>query len=155
MAHQILPNRTRSLQIYATPAGTVTCAYDSQGRLQTIQDELGNVGTLIGFRVGAEDAEALKMDFGYHDPVKSPDVTINDPPRYRFCDQGIHTPLTLMETPNFHAWVKLAATTPPAIMTTVPPQPSTGQIGAVQARTRARHARSRAQIELVWYTGGL
>jgi hypothetical protein len=115
------------------------------------QAVLGNVGTLIGFRVGAEDAEALKMDFGYHQPVRSPDVTMDDAPRHHFCDLGIHTPLTLMETPNFHAWVKVAAT-PPAIMATIPPHPATGQLGAVQARTRARHARPRAQIERTWYS---
>jgi len=107
------------------------------------QAVLGNVGTLIAFRVGAEDAEALRMDFGFHDPIRSHDLTIDDSPRFPFCNLGIHTPQALMETANFRAWMKAAATAPPEIMQTVPPESATGQLQAVRARTHARNARPR------------
>jgi len=53
-------------------------------------------------------------------------VLFDDIPRHRFCDLGVHTPLLLVETPNFLAWVKVATTIPPAIMATIPPELATG-----------------------------
>ncbi len=111
------------------------------------QAVLGNVGTLIAFRIGAEDAEALAMDFGLHKPI-----TIVDPPTEHHCELGIHTPLALMGAANFHAWIRASASGAPYVLRTLPPDETTGQLLAVRARTRARHARPRAHIERVWYS---
>jgi hypothetical protein len=111
------------------------------------QAVIGNVGTLIAFRIGAEDADTLAMDFSLHKPI-----TIIDPPTTHHCELGIHTPLALMETPNFQAWIRGSAPGPPYILRTLPPEEAVGQLNAVRARTRARHARPRAQIEAIWYT---
>jgi hypothetical protein len=102
---------------------------------------LGNVGTLIAFRVGGEDAHALAMDFGLHVPI-----SIADPPTDHFCDLGIHTPLALMKMQNFRAWIKKATDTP-YIIRAIPPEQSRGRLAAVRARMRSRHARSRMIVE--------
>jgi hypothetical protein len=108
------------------------------------QAVLGNVGTLIAFRVGGEDAHALAMDLGLHSPI-----SLTDPPTAHYCELGIHTPLALMETPNFHAWIKECAPGAPYIMKTHPPDESGGQLNAVRARTRTRHSRPRSFVERV------
>jgi len=114
------------------------------GQLPTTlrQAVLGNVGTLIAFRIGAEDAEALAMDFALHQPI-----SVAERPTDHFCDLGIHTPLALMETPRFHAWVKEGSSPVPYMLRTLPPEPAVGQLAAVRARTRARYARPRAIVE--------
>jgi hypothetical protein len=114
------------------------------------QAVLGNVGTLIAFRIGAEDADTLKMDFGFHEPIRSHDFTIDDSPRLPFCELGIHTPLALMETPNYRAWIRESAPGAPYMLRTLPADESAGGLNAIRARTRARHARPRAQIERLW-----
>jgi len=108
---------------------------------QLRQAVLGNVGTLIAFRVGAADAQMLAMEFGLHAPTG-----IADPPRDHFCHLGIHTPMALMETPNFRAWLKTPAYLP-EILRTIPPESATGALAAVRARTQARHARARSVVE--------
>jgi type IV secretory pathway TraG/TraD family ATPase VirD4 len=114
------------------------------------QAVLGNVGTLIAFRVGAEDAAALAPEFGLHAPLRSHDLTIDDPPLSPYCERGIHAPHVLMDTPDFHVWIKRAPLLP-EMMRSIPPEPITGWLPAVRARTHARHARPRAQIERLWY----
>lgn len=107
------------------------------------QAVLGNVGTLIAFRVGADDADTLKMDFGFHQPIRSHDLTIDDSPRLPFCDLGIHSPQALMETPNFRAWIK-AGTSPPEIMATLPDEPATGSLARfVRGPALGMHDRGR------------
>ena len=101
------------------------------------QAVLGNVGTLIAFRVGGEDAHALAMDFGLHVPI-----SIADPPTDHFCDLGIHTPLALMKIAELSCMDK-ATTDTPYIIRAISPERSRGQLAAVRARTRSRHARPR------------
>ena len=81
----------------------------------------GNAGTLIAFRLGAEDAPLIADELGHYNPE------------------------ALTDTPNFAAWIKLmygGSPTGARYMKTLPP-PSTasGRLPAIQARTRARHAR--------------
>jgi hypothetical protein len=111
------------------------------------QAVLGNIGTLIAFRIGAEDAAVLAMDFGLHKPI-----TIVDPPTEHDCELGIRTPLALMETANFQAWIRASAPGAPYVLRTLPSDEAIGQLRAVRARTRARYARPRAHIERGWYT---
>jgi hypothetical protein len=113
------------------------------------QAVLGNVGTLIAFRIGAEDAETLAMDFGLHKPI-----TIVDPPTKHYCELGVHTPLALMETPKYRAWIRESTPGAPYIFQSLPPQGETGRLSAVRARTRARHARPRLLIEAESRTAG-
>ncbi|MGA8610912.1 MAG: type IV secretory system conjugative DNA transfer family protein [Xanthobacteraceae bacterium] len=91
------------------------------------QAVIGNAGTVISFRLGAEDA-ALIAD-----------------------ELGLANPEALTDTPNFAAWIKLMyADSPrgPHYINTLPGAASTsGRLPAIQARTRARHARPREQVE--------
>jgi hypothetical protein len=91
------------------------------------QAVLGNAGTLIVFRVSAEDAAPLAAEL------------------------GIGKILTLTDTPNHHAWIKLSqhgVPSEPRMLSTFPPNFSDqGKLAAVQARTRARFARPRAIVE--------
>lgn len=110
------------------------------------QGVLGNIGTMLAFRIGGEDAEALAMAFGLHEPVRSLDLATDDNPLSDRCEKGIHTARVLMETPAFHAWMS-DGSAPPSLVSTLPPQEGGGQLGAVRARTRARHARPRQVVE--------
>lgn len=82
----------------------------------------GNVGTVIVFRVGAIDAPEFGRQLGM--PTE-----------------------TLVDTPNYHAWVKCGAPATAQFMHTDPPRESLGRFAAVQARTRARHAVPRHLVE--------
>jgi hypothetical protein len=91
------------------------------------QAVIGNAGTLIAFRLGAEDAPLIADELGHHNPE------------------------VLTDTPNFAAWIKLmygGGPTGARYMKTLPP-PSTasGRLPAIQARTRAQHARPREHVE--------
>jgi hypothetical protein len=82
----------------------------------------GNVGTLVAFRVSAHDA-----------PVIGPEL-------------GMPDPLTLRETDNFHAWLRLMRRdTPlePKLIRTLPPQTAGRRFERVLAHSRARHMTSR------------
>ena len=90
------------------------------------QAVLGNAGTIVSFRIGAEDAPLIAGEL------------------------GLRNPAVLTETPNFQAWVKLidgGVPTEPRIMQTLPPGLTRGRLEAVRARTRARHTRPRAKVE--------
>ena len=91
------------------------------------QAVLGNVGSLISFRIGAEDAETIAREL------------------------GIHSPSALTDLPNFTAWAKLIRngnpTDPIRIDTEAPETIFHGRAEAVIARTRARYTRPRAKVE--------
>jgi hypothetical protein len=88
---------------------------------------IGNCGTSIVFRVGAEDARKLAAEL------------------------DIENHATLASTPNYQCWVKLlqrGAPTDAFLMDTIPVEPPvTGRKAAAVAHTRARHTRTRAAVE--------
>lgn len=91
------------------------------------QAVIGNAGTLVAFRLGAEDAPLIAEELG-------------------LLNHG-----ALTETGNFRAWIKLMFSDAPTgarYMETFPPPPTeSGRLPALQARTRARHTRPRAHVE--------
>ena len=91
------------------------------------QAVIGNAGTLIAFRLGAEDAPLIAAELGHSN----------------------HEALT--DTPNFAAWIKLMYGDSPTgaryMKTLPPPATASGRLPAIQARTRARHARPRDHVE--------
>ena len=88
---------------------------------------LGNAGSLIVFRVGAEDAATLAPEL------------------------GLHSPSALCDLPNYRAWARLISDGSPAdaflLITEYPEIATAGHAAAVIARTRARHTRPRRQVE--------
>lgn len=88
---------------------------------------LGNVGSLVAFRIGADDARKIANEIG----IENSDA--------------------LSSLPNFAAWAMLMRDGNPAGTTrleTVQPLPSvSGRSVAVIARTRARHTRPRHIVE--------
>jgi hypothetical protein len=91
------------------------------------QAVIGNAGTVVAFRLGAEDAALIAEELGHPNPD------------------------ALIDTPNFAAWIKLMYVDSPRgphYINTLPPTASTsGHLPAIKARTRARHARPREQVE--------
>lgn len=91
------------------------------------QAVIGNAGSVIAFRVGAEDAPLLAREI------------------------GLMSPSALTEADNFSSWVRLmqdgTPTEPRRIETLSPAPPSSGRLDEVRSRTRARHARPRAAVE--------
>ena len=108
---------------------SLTLAHQFLGQLPIPlkQAVLGNVGSLIVFRIGAEDAEKVASEL------------------------GIHSPSALTDLSNFTAWAKLMTSGNPTeaihLDTTYPEILHHGRAAAVIARTRARHARPRAAVE--------
>jgi len=88
---------------------------------------LGNVGSLIAFRIGAKDADRIASEMG----LENADA--------------------LTALPNFDAWVTLMKGGNPAgaqrVRTQTPLPENMGTLPAVVARTRARHTRSRVDVE--------
>ncbi len=88
---------------------------------------LGNVGSLVAFRIGAEDARRIASEI------------------------DLNNPEALSSLSNFTAWAMLMRNGNPAGITrieTVRPSPSAaGRTAAVIARTRARHTRPRTIVE--------
>jgi Type IV secretory pathway, VirD4 components len=91
------------------------------------QAVIGNAGSIVAFRVGAEDAPLLASEL------------------------GIENKLALTDTPNYSAWTKLINAGVPSearVIETLPPGPeATGNFAAVRNRTRARYTRPRAMVE--------
>jgi type IV secretory pathway TraG/TraD family ATPase VirD4 len=91
------------------------------------QAVIGNAGSMVAFRLGAEDAPLIAREL------------------------GIANTLTLTDTANFAAWTKLmhdGAPLDPAYLETLPPEAQgASRFHAVQARSRARYARPRALVE--------
>jgi len=108
---------------------SLALAHQFLGQLPPLlrQAVIGNAGTLVAFRVGAEDAPLIGDELGQHNPD------------------------ALLDTPNFAAWIKLMYNNSPTgarYIKTLPPPPTTsGRLAAIQARTRARHARPRVHVE--------
>lgn len=88
----------------------------------------GNVGTLISFRVGAEDATHLAKEFQ---------------PEFSEAD--------FVTLPKYHMYLKLmidGASSRPFSATTLPPQETTGKVrDAVIASSRRNHARKQEAVE--------
>lgn len=91
------------------------------------QAVIGNAGTIVAFRVGAEDAPLLASEL------------------------AIENANALCDTANFSAWIKLMQGGLPSDarpIETLPPQACTSdRLPAVRLRTRARYARPRANVE--------
>ena len=83
------------------------------------QAVLGNVGALLSFRIGAEDAPFIAAEL------------------------GLANPETLSDTGNHRAWVKTLYDGAPNAYYLELPEPQSrrlGRLAAVKARTAARHA---------------
>ena len=91
------------------------------------QAVIGNAGSIVAFRIGAEDAPLIANEL------------------------GIENHFALTDTPNFSAWTKLIRDGVPAdarsIATLPPDQVTSGRLEHVRNRTRARHARPRRAVE--------
>jgi type IV secretory pathway TraG/TraD family ATPase VirD4 len=91
------------------------------------QAVIGNAGSIVAFRIGAEDAGLLAREL------------------------GIENEQALTNTANFSAWVKLVRDGVPTdarIIDTAPPVGgTTSQLERVRNRTRARYARPRQSVE--------
>ena len=79
------------------------------------QAVIGNVGSILAFRIGAEDAQSLHRELGTDAQA-------------------------LLDTPDYHAWLKRSDALQ---IRTLPPEPAYGSFRAVLNRTRACHARPR------------
>jgi hypothetical protein len=99
----------------------------SQLPFEVRESIIGNCGTSIVFRIGAEDARKLAAEL------------------------DIENHATLTSTPNYQCWVKLlrdGAPTNAFLMDTICTEPPVaGRKAAVIAHTRARHTRTRAAVE--------
>lgn len=91
------------------------------------QAVIGNAGSIVAFRIGAEDAPIIASEL------------------------GIENHAALTETANFAAWCKLMRGGSPAdprpIWTLPPYRRDRGTLERVLARTRARYARPRQVVE--------
>jgi hypothetical protein len=91
------------------------------------QAVIGNAGSIIAFRIGAEDSGLIADEL------------------------GIENKATLTDTANYHAWAKLLhdgfPLDPHLIKTLVPPGDTADRLTAIRNRTRARYARPRAHVE--------
>jgi hypothetical protein len=87
---------------------------------------LGNVGTIVSFRVGSDDAAILSKEL------------------------DVKNEAALTDTPNYQAWVRFledgAPTSPKVIETTLPPPPL-GSLERVVNRTRTRYARRKTDVD--------
>jgi hypothetical protein len=91
------------------------------------QAVLGNIGTLIVFRVGSQDAKLLAAEL------------------------DIENATSLTDTPNFEAVARVVSegvpSSPNRIKTTPPQWVRTGMLASVLSRTRARYARPREKVD--------
>ena len=91
------------------------------------QAVFGNAGSMLVFRVGAEDAPLLAREL------------------------GLESPSAVTDTGNFRAWAKLmrdGLPLDPHLITTFPAIVTTGsRFSAVRNRSRARHSRPRKLVE--------
>lgn len=88
---------------------------------------IGNVGNLIVFRVGSDDADILSKQLGFSTA------------------SGVSRKLT--ETQNFHAWVKLNTKLDAIEIQTIRIEAKGGSFDAVRSRTQSRHTRKRGNVE--------
>jgi len=94
---------------------------------ETLQQAVfGNAGTIVAFRIGAQDAPAIAAEL------------------------GMQSPRALRETDNFHAWLRLmreGSPREPHLISTFPPPPQGAKFERVVATARARHMIPRALVE--------
>src|SRR6185437_5641740 len=90
---------------------------------QLRQAVFGNVGTLMAFRVGAEDAPLLARELG----LKNPEA--------------------LSDLPNYEAWQRAGGPYNATRIQTAPPAPSFSRLAAVRTRTKHRYCRPLPQID--------
>lgn len=108
---------------------SLTLAHQFLGQLPPLLRKavLGNAGSLIVFRVGAEDAAALAPEL------------------------GVESPSALADLPNYEAWARLIRAGNPTdtilLSTGLPDTRGAGRAAAVIARSRARYTRPRAKVE--------
>jgi len=108
---------------------SLTLAHQYLGQLPLAlrQAILGNIGSVLVFRIGADDAGAMAAEL------------------------GIENASTLTDTQNFSAWAKVMQDGNPSdaifLDTIYPDSQHAGGAGAVIARTRARHTRPRWLVE--------
>ena len=104
-------------------------AHQFLGQLPSLlrQAVIGNAGSIVAFRIGAEDSSLIADEL------------------------GIANKLALAELANYQAWTKLLRDGVPAdphrIDTFAPEARSEGRLDAIRNRTRARYARPRASVE--------
>jgi hypothetical protein len=87
------------------------------------QAVFGNVGTIMAFRIGAEDAPLVSEELG----LKNPEV--------------------LSDLANFDAWIRVGGPHNAQLLTTSPAPPAAGRLPAVKRRTRSRYCRPRLTVE--------
>jgi hypothetical protein len=87
------------------------------------QAVFGNVGTMMAFRIGAEDAPKVADEL------------------------GLHNPEVLSDLANFDAWIRVGGPHNAQLMTTHPSPPTAGRLTAVRQRTQSRYCRPRSQVE--------
>jgi hypothetical protein len=106
------------------------------------QAVIGNVGSIVAFRIGGEDEETLRPD------MKNLEM-VYDQSALEYLN--IAKPIQLTTTPNFSAWVRLledGAPTNTKLVQIYPPEPTvTGRLDAVRSHSRARYLRPRAWVE--------
>ena len=108
---------------------SLTLAHQFLGQLPLSlrQAVLGNAGSIIAYRIGADDAAALAPEF------------------------GIQSPSAFTDLANYEAWARLirdgAPTDAIRISFDVPDVKASGTTDAVIARTRARYTRPRSNVE--------
>jgi hypothetical protein len=108
---------------------SLTLAHQFLGQLPPLLRKavLGNTGSLVVFRIGAEDAEALAPEL------------------------GLGSPSALCDLPNYEAWARLIRDGNPTdsfhLATEAPEIGTAGHTAAVIARTHARYTRPRAKVE--------
>jgi hypothetical protein len=90
------------------------------------QAVFGNVGTIIAFRTGAQDAPVVASEL------------------------GLQYKLALRETKNFSAWARImrdGMPMEPRIIQMLPPPPEAGRLPAINAFSRARYTRPRELVK--------
>ena len=95
----------------------ITASHQLLGQLPPLlrQSVFGNVGQMICFRVGAEDAPLLSKELG----LKNPDI--------------------LTDLPNFEAYRREGGPFDPKPFRTLPPAPTLGKLEPNKRRTRSRY----------------
>lgn len=123
-------SEARKYRLNLTVAHQYTAQLENKDGSKVRDAVFGNVGTMIIFRVGADDADFLEKEF-------EPEFTAQD----------------LVNLPNFHIYLKLmidGITSRPFSAATLPPikvDPTSGVKDAIIASSRKLYTRSRQEVE--------
>jgi CxxC-x17-CxxC domain-containing protein len=123
-------SEARKYRLNLTVAHQYTAQLENKDGSKVRDAVFGNVGTMIIFRVGADDADFLEKEF-------EPEFTAQD----------------LVNLPNFHIYLKLmidGITSRPFSALTLPPlkvDPTSGVKDAIIASSRKLYTRSRQEVE--------